>query len=58
MITLSMLLANMYYYMFTGNTFLHCGSDGSLILGYFIVGIVGTALEILVFSWLITKPRD
>lgn len=40
MITLLILIADMWYYMFTGNTFLYYGHDGIMAAVYIIVGMV------------------
>ena len=47
MITLLILIADMWYYMFTGNTFLYYGHDGIMAAVYIIVGMVFGMAECL-----------
>lgn len=46
MITLLILLADMWYYMFTGNNFLYLGQDGTMVAMYLFFGIMLTVIEI------------
>lgn len=47
MITLLILIADMWYYMFTGNTFLYYGPDGMMAAVYIIVGVLFGMAEYL-----------
>ena len=46
MITLLILLADMWYYMFTGNNFLYLGQDDTLVAMYLFCGIMLAVIEI------------
>lgn len=46
MITLLILLADMWYYMFTGNNFLYLGQDGTMVAMYMFFGIILAVIEI------------
>lgn len=46
MITLLILLADMWYYMFTGNNFLYLGQDGTMVAMYLFFGIMLAVIEI------------
>lgn len=45
MITLLILIADMWYYMFTGNTFVHYGPDGIMAVAYIFVGVLFAIAE-------------
>lgn len=45
MITLLILIADMWYYMFTGNSFLYYGKDGLMAFVYIFVGVLFTIAE-------------
>lgn len=46
MITLLILLADMWYYMFTGNNFLYLGQDDTMVATYMFFGIILAVIEI------------
>ena len=46
MITLLILLADMWYYMFTGNNFLYLGQDGTMVAMYLFFGMMLAVIEI------------
>ena len=48
MITLLILLADMWCYMFTGNRFLHYGENGLMTVTYAVVGLILLIAEILI----------
>lgn len=45
MITLLILIADMWYYMFTGNSFLYYGDHGIMVMVYIFVGMIFTYME-------------
>lgn len=46
MITILILLADMWYYMFTGNNFLYLGQDGTMVAMYLFFGLMLAVIEI------------
>ena len=49
MITLLILIADMWYYMFTGNSFLYYGTNGIMAFVYIFVGVLFTIAECSTF---------
>lgn len=47
MLTLLILVADMWYYMFTGNTFLYYGPNGIMAAVYIYVGVLFVMVEYL-----------
>jgi len=47
MITLLILIADMWYYMFTGNNFLYYGDHGIMAVVYIFVGVLFVMAEYL-----------
>lgn len=50
MITILILLADMWYYMFTGNTFLYYGPGGIMAAVYIFVGVLFVMAEYSVLT--------
>lgn len=50
MITLLILIADMWYYMFTGNSFLYYGPDGIMAVVYIFVGVLFVMAEYSVLT--------